>query len=512
MRSRRLVFLRVLSQSVFLLFFVYVLWSTTYPLTGGVSPNVLFWADPLLVLLTGAHHIPRALGVSAAFLALTLLLGRFFCGWVCPLGSSSDLAARLAGRAGPGGRPFRRARRIKYILLGALVILAAAGLQLAWVFDPVVISARFVSLNLIPAVVKSADAALVWLIRILGFYGPLYDFYRVLKEGPLGVNARFFGHTLIVLAVFLGILAAGLFYRRVWCRTLCPLGALYALLARFARLRRVTPGCVECGRCAAECRMAAIREDGSYDAGECILCMDCVYDCTTGGTAFSFRPPRTAEPAGTAPAEPTAQGLTRGQFLGLVAVSAPALARAAGESSLTVRKPGAGLLRPPGALPEAEFVDRCVRCGNCMKVCLTNGLQPVLFEAGARGMWTPRLVPVIGNCSYNCNQCGQVCPVSAIEPLPIERKREFRIGLARVDGEICIPWSRGRECLVCEEHCPVPDKAIKRERVPGRRDGLCGPRVEESLCIGCGLCENKCPLRPERAIKVGRSDRGPGLS
>jgi ferredoxin len=181
-----------------------------------------------------------------------------------------------------------------------------------------------------------------------------------------------------------------------------------------------------------------------------------------------------------------------------------------GKVAAVGQEPRIGVLRPPGARPEAEFVDRCIRCGNCMKVCLTNGLQPVLFEAGARGMWTPRLVPAIGNCAYNCNQCGLVCPVSAIEPLPLERKQEFRIGEARVNREICLPWAKGRQCLVCEEHCPVPDKAIKRERIPGRRDGLCGPRVEDRLCIGCGLCENKCPLRPRRAIEVRPPAGGTG--
>jgi polyferredoxin len=505
--GRRLVLLRVLSQAFFALLFVYVLWSTTYPLTGAVSPNVLFTVDPLLMVVTSLSErvLVPGLAIGLAMLAATFVLGRFFCGWICPLGLSIDLAAWLGGTKGQAGPAFPRARHLKFWLLGVIAVFAAFGVQLAWPFDPIVIVGRFVSLNLIPGVVKSADAIFITLIRTFGNYTPLYDFYRSLKEGVLGVNVRFFSHTLVILGVFAAVVAAGAYYRRFWCRVACPLGALYAATARFALLKRVTRGCTGCGRCAGTCRTAAIRDDGTYDAGECVMCMDCVYDCTADGTSFSFR-----RPPPVAGGEPVTAGLTRGEFLSLALAAVPMAASASG---LPVAGKTAGPpLRPPGALPEAEFVDRCVRCGNCMKVCLTNGLVPSVLEAGAQGIWTPRLVPSIGYCEYNCTLCGQVCPVHAIAPLPVEVKRKFRIGEARVNMELCLPWSQGKECLVCEEHCPIPEKAIKRVRVPRKGVTVYGPRVEPEICVGCGICENKCPLRPERAIKVGQSERGPEFS
>ena len=70
-----------------------------------------------------------------------------------------------------------------------------------------------------------------------------------------------------------------------------------------------------------------------------------------------------------------------------------------------------------------------------MRVCLTNGLQPTLFEAGVEGMWTPRLVSRIGYCEYSCTLCGQVCPTGAIAHLDTVTKRKVTIGTAIIIKE-----------------------------------------------------------------------------
>jgi MauM/NapG family ferredoxin protein len=164
------------------------------------------------------------------------------------------------------------------------------------------------------------------------------------------------------------------------------------------------------------------------------------------------------------------------------------------------------VIRPPAALKEEEFVNRCIRCGNCMKVCITNGLQPVMFQAGPGGLWTPQLVPEAGYCEYKCVLCGKTCPTGAIPAISQQEKATVRLGLARIDRSTCLPWAGNTECLVCQEHCPVSEKAIRLDTYAG---GPARPYVDERLCVGCGICQNKCPVRPARAIRVSpeKADR-----
>jgi MauM/NapG family ferredoxin protein len=166
------------------------------------------------------------------------------------------------------------------------------------------------------------------------------------------------------------------------------------------------------------------------------------------------------------------------------------------------------VIRPPGSLPEEEFLDRCIRCGECMKVCPTNGLHPTLFEAGLEGIGTPILVPALGYCDYECNACSQVCPTGAIRPIPLAEKKELKIGTAYFNKNKCYPWNENLNCLVCEEHCPTPEKSIKfwdvevLEQETNKVITVKRPYVVTEICIGCGICETKCPLKDEPGIRV----------
>ncbi|MCJ7735014.1 MAG: 4Fe-4S dicluster domain-containing protein, partial [Anaerolineales bacterium] len=149
----------------------------------------------------------------------------------------------------------------------------------------------------------------------------------------------------------------------------------------------------------------------------------------------------------------------------------------------------------------------CIRCGECSTVCPTNAIQMAVLEGGVEGFWTPVLVLRNGYCDYSCQACGQVCPVEAIPPLTLEEKRKQIIGKAEIDRTRCLPWAENQECIVCEEMCPIPDKAIRLEEIQVISPGgevkiLQRPHVIRRECIGCGICETKCPLTDEAAIRI----------
>jgi len=498
---KRLIAARRISQIFFLVLFIYILWSTTYPLKGLLPPGTFFKINPLIMIITSISErvIVPGISVSLVMLILTLILGRFFCGWVCPLGTTIDMTAAIGRKKySEDDRVNRNFSMPKFLVLIIVAMAAILGVQLAWFMDPMVIMARFVSLNLIPTVTFIINSGFMILIKYLHLYGPVQDLYRALKPTILGINVYYFSHSGIIFLVFVFVCLLTLVKRRLWCRSLCPLGALYAVAARSAFLRRRVAKCVQCGKCKSDCRMGAIKDDMSYAKGECILCMDCIYDCPGRATSFRFIPPKQSDPPVTK-AKDERSGISRREFIFLAMSSILLMGFRFKKNEA---KAAGSIIRPPAALKEEDFLNRCIRCGNCMKVCITNGLQPVLFQTGLEGIWTPQLVPEIGYCEYQCTLCGNTCPTGAIPPLPIDKKRLVRLGLAEIDRSICIPWAEGKQCIVCQEHCPVAQKAIKLESGTIGGSSVLKPYIDENLCIGCGICQNKCPVRPVRAVRV----------
>jgi MauM/NapG family ferredoxin protein len=173
----------------------------------------------------------------------------------------------------------------------------------------------------------------------------------------------------------------------------------------------------------------------------------------------------------------------------------------------------ADAIRPPGALDEAGFLARCITCGACSASCPTNVIIPDLGSTGVEGLFTPVLDMRRGWCEPSCIRCGEVCPTEALAVLEPEAKQategpaDVRIGTAFLDLGRCLPWSMATPCIVCEEMCPTSPKSIWLEPTEVRaRDGrmvtVQQPFIDPELCTGCGLCENRCPVGEEAAIRV----------
>ena len=497
--------LRRISQIVLFIVFVFLFLNTEYK-DNDVLPyavNVFLRFDPLVA---GAAVISSRTLISLVWPALivvglTLVLGRFFCGWACPLGAVLDAVSATVFR-----RPRKRKgapdgwRRAKYLILFFLLASSLFTLQFVFLFDPISILIRSFTVAVYPAMnlaINSLFGALyaTGLKSVTAASEPVYGF---LKAHFLSFEQPHYMAAALIGSIFLGILFLERYQRRFWCRNLCPLGALFGLLGRFGIFRRrlSEPDCISCGICEKSCRMGAVGDDYlTTDRSECIECMECHALCPEKAISFSG-----AVEARGAELDITRRSLITSVALGVVAV--PVF-----KSEGYLKAPNQKLIRPPGALPEEQFLARCTRCGECMRVCIANGLQPSLFEAGLPGLWSPVLVPRIGYCEYNCTLCGQVCPTGAIKRLVPEEKKKVKLGLAEVERSHCLPWKGDSDCIVCEEHCPTADKAIKlRDETIVTRTGetrtFKRPYVDEKLCVGCGICETKCPLTDRAAIFV----------
>src|SRR4030042_5956750 len=228
----------------------------------------------------------------------------------------------------------------------------------------------------------------------------------------------------------------------------------------------------------------------------CTLCLDCFANCKPG----DIRRGLTLKPA------PKQEfDLSRRQALGALAAGAAGVLLLG--TDLHLRQDNPWRIRPPGVTDEAVFRPTCLRCSQCMKICPTTALQPALSEAGLGGLWTPLVMPRVGYCDYGCTACGQVCPSGAIPLLSLEEKRQAVIGKASIDRNRCLPWASGQACIVCEEMCPTPQKAVRLEEAQvidanGQTSKGQRPSVLRELCIGCGICEHNCPLEGVAAIRV----------
>lgn len=498
---KAVIWARRFVQAAFLLLFLFLFLQTESKGADelGYPVRLFLDFDPLLSLSTllAAHSVPRAFLLSLVLVVLTAFLGRVFCGWVCPLGTLNQAVGSL--RRWPFRHASRGWFRIKYYLLAGLLGAAALSAQWTGFFDPLCLLVRSLSLGVHPAANHAGNAVLDFAYGITGG-GSAADFLHAgFRWTFLSLREPHFRQAALLGFLFAGVLALNLVERRFWCRYLCPLGALLGLISRWAFLKRtVSEGCTSCGICDHDCQGAAgAGSTARWKPSECMACFNCGDACPTSSVAFTAR----VEKGGPPP------DLSRRRILASLAVGAAVVPVTRAVPAFRPLHPEPLLIRPPGAREEPEFLERCVKCGECMKVCITGGLQPALLEAGIEGLWSPVLVPRIGYCEYRCTLCGQVCPTGAIRRLSEGEKARVRIGLATIDPGRCLPFAHATSCIVCEEVCPTPTKAIWFEEAPSlRRDGtsvqLKRPRVDLELCIGCGICETKCPVMGTPAIRV----------
>ncbi len=500
MRLRRLV------QGVSLLLFLALLLLPAGELAGGVPADLFLRMDPLVFLagLASGHTPFGRLLPGLLVVLLTPFLGRLFCSTLCPLGITIDLTDRLLLRARRKVRPLVKERipastpswQLPWVAFVAGSVVAGSSLLV--LVSPLSLATRFYGLVLAPALASVLDLGARTGRGAGRFLG--IGAFEYLSFPVPGYSQAWATLTLMALVLGLGVAAP-----RFWCRFLCPSGALLALLSRARLLKRdVSDACTGCGACRKACPMGAVDADPKKaDSSACIVCESCAEACPEGAVAFRFGSGgvRPEEHLREARRGRTGTGFSKPRRALLYAGVC-----GAGGAALSLSLPG-GLLpnpavnarvRPPGALPERAFLASCVRCGECMKACPTNTLQPAGLDSGVAGFLAPVVVPRKGPCEPSCARCGQVCPTGAVKPLPLAEKTCARIGSAAIVKDRCIAWEKDRECLVCDEVCPYGAVELRRTR----KNRTAVPFVDERRCNGCGFCEHHCPVEGPSAIVV----------
>jgi polyferredoxin len=562
----KIVTVRRISQAFFFSMFV---WFCVVSTVGdkfwqlrGWPVNWFLQLDPLVAIATAltTHTLYWPLLWALATIVLTIVFGRFFCGWVCPFGALHQFVGYLGNRRKTTAQKirlnkYRKAQCIKYFILIFFLFMAA--------FPSLAVTLQTGLLDPIPLVTRSFNLLLLPIIdRAANF---------------VSVSARFYEGAWLILAIFLTAILLNLLIPRFYCRFICPLGALLAIISRFAiwRIGKKQTECSNCKLCDKACE-GACEPSGKIRISECVLCFNCRDDCKDELLAYQTRPSLAGE---ITDPDVSRRGFVLSLASGIFAVPAIRLSNKLGTNWQHT------VIRPPGALPEAEFLKRCIKCGQCMRACPTNVIQPGGIEGGLENLWTPILNNRIGSsgCQLNCVACGQMCPTSAIRPITLAEKHgtgdfaergPIKIGTAFFDRNRCLPWAMDKPCIVCEENCPVSPKAIyTRECFNTVRDGIltvkkaadniidveqtlvadkfatgdyyCAvsinerkkitantknsleispagqfakipapgdkievqvrlqqPFVDIEKCIGCGVCEHECPVSGKKAIRV----------
>lgn len=482
-------------------------------------PILLFFVDFSGVLPDSVHRLLHLQLMSALLggmvglivfqFLLALVFGRIYCSTICPAGVFQDIINRLfciGKKKKKGSRRFtyhKPMNRLRYVLLVITAVMAVFGLsELCLLLDPYSNFGRIAASLLRPIVMWGNNLLADLLMKV--------DNYSLFHVTISTVTASGLIAATIALLVFI---VMTVFRGRLFCNTICPVGALLSLFSRYSffRITFDKEACTHCGNCEHTCKAEAIDSKNlTIDTSRCVDCFNCVSSCAKGGLRYRLQFPgmKQEETVDTQAVKELyssqlAVANSRRTFLATSATIAASLPIASaiaeggkGKMNRKGRKKWPPLT-PPGSISLERFKDKCTGCQICVVRCPSQVLRPTGLEYGLDYMLKPRLAYISSYCNYECTVCSDVCPTGAIKPLTIEEKTTTQVGIATFFKGRCVVNTEEKDCGACAEHCPT--QAVHMVPYKGT---LTIPQINPDLCIGCGGCESICPVRPMRAIII----------
>lgn len=443
-------------------------------------------------------------GVVVALVLLTLLFGRIYCSVVCPLGVMQDIVSWISGRRKKHKFRFSHSpekRILRYGVLALFIVAFIAGIgSLVALLAPYSSYGR-IAQNIFQPVYIFGNNILAWVAERVDSYA----FYS--REVWLCSLPTFAIATITLVG--LGVLA----WRngRTYCNTICPVGTILSLMARFSwfKVKVDETKCNKCGLCSRSCKSACIDfKNSKIDYSRCVVCGDCIDKCRKKALSYTHSSPKKSEETDKAKTidQEVVNSARRSFLLGT------AIATTSAVIAQEKKKVDGGLaeiedkqapkrntpLTPPGSLSAQNMARHCTACQLCVAECPNDVLRP---STDIMKLMQPTMSYKRGYCRPECNRCSEVCPAGAIKPIKHEDKSSIQIGHAVWIKKNCVPITDGKECGNCARHCPAGAITMINSN-PKDDTSPKIPAVNTSRCIGCGACENLCPARPFSAIYV----------